>query len=105
MGTAVDNFRLNLRAELDRTGISPRALSLRAGLGPDAVRDIYRKSGGFTLATAEAIAGALGKSLVEMTADPGDEFLDPEILRAVRRIPSEKKLLAVSLLNALRESA
>ena len=105
MGTAVDNFRLNLRAEIDRLGISPRALSLKAGLGPDAVRDIYRKSGGFTLATAEAIAGALGRSLIEMTSDPGLPVADSELLEAARAVPSEKRPLAVSLLNALRESA
>ncbi len=53
-----------LTAELDKPGQTARGLALRAGLGPDAVRDILRgKSNTAQLDTLTALAKAIGGDL------------------------------------------
>lgn len=78
MTGVVEAFKRNLRARLDTLGFSQRAASLRAGLGPDAVRDIYRKGGSPTLQTAEALARALNVQLTDLLSDGTPASSDPE---------------------------
>ena len=100
MGRDVDNFKRNLSAEIERQGITARALSLRAGLGPDAVRDLFRKNTGPTLDTAAALALALGKTLPQMMRDP-DAAAGDDLDDAAQLVPSGKRSLAAAMLRTL----
>ena len=100
MGDAVDNFKINLQAELERRGMSARQLSLKAGLGADAIRDLYRKPGGLTLRTATQLAHALNMPLTQLTGDM-EPIESPHLRAVLKRLPADKVELAAKLLETI----
>lgn len=58
-----DPFALGLRAVMAATGVKPAPLSVAAGLGNSAVRDLFKKGASPKVSTASAIAGQLGMTI------------------------------------------
>ena len=68
-----ERFKKNLKKAIEQKGTNPKKLSLDAGLGETAVRDILKeRSASPKLETAAKIAKALNTPLSELTGEEQD---------------------------------
>lgn len=87
----MERVRAVLTAHIAKPGESARGLALRAGLGPDAVRDILRnKSGQARVDTLAAIAKAMGGDLSIFSAgEPASVSAPPPLYPDVQSWPKD----------------
>ena len=63
-----DEFSLGVQRIIAARDLKPATLSLSAGLGQTAVRDLFRKASSPKVSTAQALAAALGLSIDQIIA-------------------------------------
>ena len=97
---STQTFGNRLREIRERSGLSQQALAKRAKISSATVSRIELGQSSPTLDTVEALADALGLSLVGMLRDGMDR---PDQLAAlIRELPSREQNLAYALVGTMR---
>ncbi|NOW44081.1 transcriptional regulator with XRE-family HTH domain [Novosphingobium sp. SG751A] len=106
MGKAFDieRFRTRLTYLMEMHGLAPKSLSIRAGLGETAVRDIFApKRKDVHIGTAVKLADYFGVTLEEMLGREDDEKV--ETFEIYRNLDPQMQQQAKIFINTLRETS
>jgi transcriptional regulator with XRE-family HTH domain len=100
----MDRFHERLRELMDMHGVAAKRLSINAGLGETAVRDILMPDRqAVKLTTMVKLADYLGVTLDELVGR--DDQNEADMLRTIRHMPQAQRVQIRAMIHAFNESA